>query len=338
MAAKKATKKPKLALRPHKTRKPKPRRSDDEILAAARNELKKITDGPKFTYRPYKRRRTDDEILAAASKELKRITEGPKFLHRPYKPRKPKPKAKRSHSQILADAQSELRSLTGHRRVQRSLAAKQATQAPRAPSNSRRESNESDMEGIIFNHLRLGKSAIKVASFENPFIPIAFSSKKRGQADAGIVFTSETFYFVCEKHPLCLYQVAALMTGNSCEPLPMENLYSLSAFYRKSSDPWGSSKPLHVFSFEYINTPEAMKPQGFWSKLVGKPYEPDRLGLVHYSASGRRLLKTFDNNFDVAVAYRLLLDLALRELGMHRSAVFTAGSLRNIQPNSPSIR
>lgn len=38
MAAKKATQKPKFALWPHKPRKPKPkpRRSDDEILAAAR--------------------------------------------------------------------------------------------------------------------------------------------------------------------------------------------------------------------------------------------------------------------------------------------------------------
>jgi hypothetical protein len=336
MAAKKATQKPKFTLRPHKPRKPKPkpRRSDDEILADARKELKEITDGPKFTYRPYKRRRTDDEILAAASKELKRITEGPKFLHRPYKPRKPKPKAKRSHSQILADAQKELRSLTRHRRGQRALAPKQA---PRSSTNPQSVSRGAVSERLGLNSPGLAKSPIKVVSFENPFIPMAFTSKKRGQADAGIVFSSERFYFVCEKHPLCFYQVAALMTGNSCETLPMENLYSLSVFYRKSRDPWGSSKPLHVFSLEYTNTPEAMKPQGFWSTLVGKPDEPDRLGLVHYSASGRRLLRTCDNNFDDAAAYRLLLDLALGELGMHRTAVFTAGSLRVIHTNSASI-
>ena len=97
MAAKKAPKKPKFTPRPYKPRKPKPkpRRTDDEILAAARKELKRITDGPKFIHRPYKPRkpkpkakRSHSEIRSDARKELNRINSRPKFSHRPYKPKK----------------------------------------------------------------------------------------------------------------------------------------------------------------------------------------------------------------------------------------------------------
>jgi hypothetical protein len=97
MAAKKAPKKPKFTPRPYKPRKPKPkpRRTDDEILADARKELKRITDGPKFIHRPYKPRkpkpkakRSHSEIRSDARKELKRINSRPKFSHRPYKPKK----------------------------------------------------------------------------------------------------------------------------------------------------------------------------------------------------------------------------------------------------------
>ena len=308
MAAKKAPKKPKFTPRPYKPRKPKP-----------------------------KPRRTDDEILADARKELKKITDGPKFSHRPYKRRKPKPKAKRSHSQILADAHKELRWLTRHRRAQRVLAPKQPTQTSRQPSNPKVSSSGSGLGKFGLDSFGLWKSPIKVVSYECPLIPIAFSSKKTGHADAGIVFSSEVFYFVCEKHPLCFLQATALMIGSSCEPLPMENLYSLSVFYRKSYNPWGSIKPLHVFSLEYANTRDAMKPQGLWSKLVGKPLEPDMLGLIHYSSEGRRFIRPYENDLDDVTAYNLLLDSALTKLGMDRGALFTVGSVRNVRADSPSL-
>jgi hypothetical protein len=308
MAAKKAPKKPKFTPRPYKPRKPKP-----------------------------KPRRTDDEILADARKELKRITDGPKFSHRPYKPRKPKPKVNRSHSEILADARKELSGLTKHRRSQRSYTPKLKTPTSRQPTNSYTSRDSAELERILHNNFSLGKNLFKVVSFESPFIPIAFSSKKSGQADAGIVFSSEIFYFVCEKNPLCFLQAAAVMTGNSYEQLLIENLYSVAVFYRKCREPWGSYKPVHVFSLEYHNTQDAMKPQGLWSKLVGKPLEPDMLGLIHYSATGRKFLRTYENEFNDVTAYRLLIDLALDKLGMDRGALFTVGSVRDVRADSPSL-
>ena len=308
MAAKKAPKKPKFTPRPYKPRKPKP-----------------------------KPRRTDDEILAAARKELKRITDGPKFIHRPYKPRKPKPKVKRSHSQILADAHKELRWLTRHRRAQRVHALKKPTQTSRQPSNPKATSSGSGSGKLGPDSFGLRKSPPKAVSFDCPLIPIAFTSKKTGHADEGIVFSSEVFYFVCEKHPLCLLQAAAVTTGNSYETLPIENLFSLSVFYRKSCDPSGSNIPVDVFSLQYANTRDAMKPQGLWSKIVGKPLEPGMLGLIHYSATGRKFLHVYENDFDDVTAYRLLVDLALAKLGMNRSALFTVSSVRNIRADSPAL-
>lgn len=308
MAAKKAPKKPKFTPRPYKPRKPKA-----------------------------KPRRTDDEILAAARKELKKITEGPKFSHRPYKRRKPKPKIKRSHSQILTDAHKELRWLTRHRRAQRVHPVKKPTQTSRHPSNPKATSSGSSSGKLGPYSFNLRKSPIEAVRLDCPLIPIAFTSKKTGHADEGIIFSSEIFYFVCEKNPLCLLQAAEAMTGNSHEPLPMENLFSVSVFYRKSCDPRDSNIPLHVFSLEYANTRDAMKPQGLWSKIVGKPLEPGMLGLIHYSASGRKFLRMYENDFDNVTAYRLLVDLALANLGMNRGALFTVGSVRNIRADSPAL-
>ena len=45
----------------------------------------------------------DDLILARARNALKRITEGPKFSHRPYKPKKRKPPKGRSPADILKE-------------------------------------------------------------------------------------------------------------------------------------------------------------------------------------------------------------------------------------------
>ena len=127
------------------------------------------------------------------------------------------------------------------------------------------------------------------------------------------------------------------MTGNSYEQLLIENLYSVAVFYRKCREPWGSYKPVHVFSLEYHNAQDAMKPQGLWSKLVGKPLEPDMLGLIHYSATGRKFLRTYENEFSDVTAYRLLIDLALAKLGMDRGALFTVGSVRDVRADSPSL-
>jgi hypothetical protein len=320
MAAKKAPKKPKFTPRPYKPRKPKPkpRRTDDEILADARKELKKITDGPKFIHRPYKPRkpkpkakRSHSEIRSDARKELKRINSRPKFSHRPYKPKRTKPKGPIGTESYHAKPTQHLRETPGESWGQSTCTGSLGDDKNRPP--------------------------LQIISTDDPTFPVGFSSKHRGQAGAGLVISSEIFFIVFERCPLNLRQMEAFRKRKGVLASPMENLYSTSVYYRKSRSPSDSDMPVLVYSLAYANSQLSAKIPSLRGETAAGPTEPETLGLFRYAATGTHFMKFLTNNFDAKNAYSLLFTLALRELEMRQSDFFHVGTLQDVKANNPSI-
>jgi hypothetical protein len=127
--------------------------------------------------------------------------------------------------------------------------------------------------------------------------------------------------------------------GKGIQPMPVDTLYSASIYYRKSKNPRGpSSLPIHVFGMTFINHELAMKPRGLWGKLTGKPFEPEKLALMHYSSGNMTSLGSFDNDFDAISAYKLMIVKACEELVLHRNEFRYLGTLKEFGPDSLALQ
>jgi len=291
---------------------------------------KKAPKKPKFTPRPYKPRkpkpkprRTDDEILADARKELKKITDGPKFSHRPYKPKKTKPKI--TPGSVFQDARTSKpsRNNRGESSQQTSLPKHSGQESKRMATNQHQQRD------------RVPK--IKFISTNDPCFPIGYSSRYRGQTRSGFIYSSETFLFVFENRPLNIHQFEAFLRWRRIVEAPIEVLYSLSIYYRKSRSPWDSDMPVLVFSLAYNNYksfPETQDP--LW-KAWGGPIMPGSLKVFRYKAINSPFTLFLPENFHVDQACVLLLNLGLRELKMTERDISFVGELHEVRANHPAV-
>jgi hypothetical protein len=283
--------------------------------------------GKKFDDKPYK---------------PKKRTKKPKFSARPYKPKKPKPKKRRTDEEILTAARKALKTIKKMRRL--APISRQKTEAVRPDDkgftqlSSRKTDNTASLGSSGGNHF--GHNVHKpVRISEHPLLPMGFTSIARGQAESGAVFASDLFYAVCETKPLCFSQVLDHSAGKGIQPMPVDTLYSASIYYRKSKNPRGpSSLPIHVFGMTFINHELAMKPRGLWGKLTGKPFEPEKLALMHYSSENMTSLGSFDNDFDAISAYKLMIVKACEELVLHRNEFRYLGTLKEFGPDSTALQ
>ena len=168
---------------------------------------------------------------------------------------------------------------------------------------------------------------------------MGFTSVATGEAELGELYVSDIFYVVCEKRPLCLTQIASISAGKGIDPALIDTLYSASVYYKKSLNPIGpSSLPIHVFSMAFTNTELSMKPRGLWAKITGKPFEPEMVMLMHYSADGVKIVGSLDNDFDRQTAYKTMIFKVCEELVMHRNEFKHLGNLKDFGPDSPAIQ
>ena len=128
-----------------------------------------------------------------------------------------------------------------------------------------------------------------------------------------------------------------VMSEQRFDPLPIEYLYAASVFYRKSRNPHGpSSRPIYAFCLEYTEFTCAMKPQGLWDSLSGKPKEPAEVFLAYFQGRGRINMGLFPNHFTDASALELLMTGICEQLGVARGKFREIGPL-SLGPDCPQI-
>jgi hypothetical protein len=172
---------------------------------------------------------------------------------------------------------------------------------------------------------------------DTPTLPVAFSSRQRHRNPKGSIQANEDFYVVFESYPLVVNQMAQLMSEQRFDPLPIEYLYAASVFYRKSRNPHGpSSRPIYAFCLEYTEFTCAMKPQGLWDSLSGKPKEPAEVFLAYFQGRGRINMGLFPNHFTDASALELLMTGICEQLGVARGKFREIGPL-SLGPDCPQI-
>lgn len=176
-----------------------------------------------------------------------------------------------------------------------------------------------------------------ISLLDTPTLPVAFSSRQRHRNPKGSIQANEDFYVVFESYPLVVKQMAQLMSEQRFDPLPIEYLYAASVFYRKSRNPHGpSSRPIYAFCLEYTEFTCAMKPQGLWDSLSGKPKEPAEVFLAYFQGRGRINMGLFPNHFTDASALELLMTGICEQLGVARGKFREIGPL-SLGPDCPKI-
>lgn len=176
-----------------------------------------------------------------------------------------------------------------------------------------------------------------ISLLDTPALPVAFSSRQRHRNPKGSIQANEDFYVVFESYPLVVKQMAQLMSEQRFDPLPIEYLYAASVFYRKSRNPHGpSSRPIYAFCLEYTEFTCAMKPQGLWDSLSGKPKEPAEVFLAYFQGRGRINMGLFPNHFTDASALELLMTGICEQLGVARGKFREIGPL-SLGPDCPQI-
>ena len=167
-----------------------------------------------------------------------------------------------------------------------------------------------------------------ISLLDMPSLPVAFTSKLRNREPKGCILANDEFYIVFESHPLVVKQMAQLMSEKRFDQVPIEYLYAASVFYRKSRNPHGpSSRPIYVFCLEYTEFTCAMKSQGFWDTLSGKPKEPAEVFDAVFLGNGRMNMGKVPNHFTDASALEHLLRSACAKLGVPRSSFREIGPL-----------
>jgi hypothetical protein len=176
-----------------------------------------------------------------------------------------------------------------------------------------------------------------ISLMDMPSLPVAFTSKLRNRDPKGRILANDEFYVVFESYPLVVKQMAQLMSEKRFDLVPIEYLYAASVFYRKSRNPHGpSSRPIYVFCLEYTEFTCAMKPQGLWDSLSGKPKEPAEVFFAYFQGRGRVNMGQIPNNFTEASALEQLMTGACERLGVSRSSFRDIGPL-SLGPDCPQI-
>jgi len=176
-----------------------------------------------------------------------------------------------------------------------------------------------------------------ISLMNSPTLPVAFSSRMRGGAPRGCLLAGDEFYVVFEHRPLTVLQMTKVATEQTIPEVPIHYLYAASVFYRKSRNPHGpSARPIFAFCLEYTEFTCAMKPQGFWAKLIGLAKEPAEVFSAVFYARGRANMGTVPNNFTDESAKEFLVGEACRRLQLPRSAFRDVGPI-TLGPECPAI-
>jgi hypothetical protein len=166
-----------------------------------------------------------------------------------------------------------------------------------------------------------------ISLMSSPTLPVAFSSRMRGGAPRGRLLVSEEYYVVFEHRPLTVLQMTKAAMEKTIPEVPIHYLYVASVFYRKSRNPHGpSARPIFAFCLEYTEFTCAMKPQGFWAKLIGSAKEPAEVFSAVFYARGRANMGTIPNNFTDKTAQDFLLGEVCERLTLPR------GTFRDVGP------
>jgi len=176
-----------------------------------------------------------------------------------------------------------------------------------------------------------------ISLMNSPTLPVAFSSRMRGGAPRGCLLAGDEFYVVFEHRPLTVLQMTKVATEQTIPEVPIHYLYAASVFYRKSRNPHGpSARPIFAFCLEYTEFTCAMKPQGFWAKLIGSPKEPAEVFSAVFYARGRANMGTVPNNFTDESAKEFLVGEACQRLKLPRGTFRDVGPI-TLGPECPAI-
>ena len=176
-----------------------------------------------------------------------------------------------------------------------------------------------------------------ISLMNSPTLPVAFSSRMRGGAPRGCLLAGDEFYVVFEHRPLTVLQMTKVATEQTIPEVPIHYLYAASVFYRKSRNPHGpSARPIFAFCLEYTEFTCAMKPQGFWAKLIGLAKEPAEVFSAVFYARGRANMGTVPNNFTDESAKEFLVGEACQRLKLPRGTFRDVGPI-TLGPECPAI-
>ena len=258
----------------------------------------------------------DDVILAKAREALKRITKGSKFSHRPYKPRKPKAKKPRSAESILQEARAARKALVrkgSTRTWARQASRREPAEAPIyqppvrqpivRPTPPPAHAAKSPPSRILPPILRpLGN-------------PPVIGSGHGEQSTPPEVWAAEDFYVIVEASPKCVAPLAK-------EHFGFRYLVTASCFYRESRKPHAEPHPLLIFTLEHSALLEHTAP-GLLARLVGERAKPVDMAVGMFTPTARLQLGTVDYDDDFIRGKFRLLKLAHHHLGL--TAEFTYG-------------
>lgn len=148
-----------------------------------------------------------------------------------------------------------------------------------------------------------------ISLLNNPTMPAAFSSRARNDVPRGCIIANQEFYLVFERRPFTVRQMTKLSTEKSIPSTPLEYLYTASLFYRKSRNPhYRSARPIAVFCLEYTESTCAMRPRGFWKRLIGAENEPAEVFSAVFTARRRLNMGKIPNDFTDKTALNFLFN------------------------------
>lgn len=170
-----------------------------------------------------------------------------------------------------------------------------------------------------------------------PTLPSPGSSWIRGNYSRGRILASQDHYAFFEYRPLTVRQMNKHFLNQSVPHDPLQFLYTLVVYYRKSRNPHGpSARPIFAFCLEYSVISCAMKPQGFWAKLTGTEKEPAEVFYTVFCGRLRENHGTVQNHFTDESAKQYLLEEACESLMLPHGSFRELGPL-SLGTDSPEI-